>query len=66
MSADAGATVSLGDVSVDLSVTVRPSSEVDCTLAFRGVTVSFVFAGDGSLGAVRLPGGASPMIESRF
>jgi hypothetical protein len=64
VSGDASVSVGLGDVSVDLQVSVQPSSEVDATLTFRGVSVSFTFAGDGSVSGVRLPDGPAPEIRT--
>jgi hypothetical protein len=58
----ASTAVGLGSVNVGLQVAVSPG-EVDCTLKFRGTTVSFVFAEDGVLNRIRLPGSTAPEIE---
>jgi hypothetical protein len=58
----ASTAVGLGDVNVGLQVAVSPG-EVDCTLKFRGTTVSFVFTENGALDRIRLPGGTAPAIE---
>jgi hypothetical protein len=57
----AGAAVSLGNVTVDLKVHVKPSGEVDCTLVYRGQRITAVFQDD-EVRAIRVPPGSVPDI----
>jgi hypothetical protein len=57
---NAGAEVSLGNVTVDLKVLVQRKN-VACTLTFRGTKVNIVFGPDG-VAEVLLPPGAHPQI----
>ena len=62
---DAGAAVTLGNVSVDLKVAVE-RKDVRCALTFRGSTVTVVFAESGrtsQVSEVQLPPGSNTQIK---